>query len=81
MTVGLQNQDADENFAPMHVPRSSSRVVLGHCFGPGPAPGGTALFCFRDAALPVTVSTFGGPTVNAELDTWELGPLAWLRPV
>jgi hypothetical protein len=26
-------------------------------------------------------STFGGPTVNAELGTWEPGPLAWLRRV
>ena len=55
--------------------------MLGHCFGPYPAPCGSALFCFRFAALRVTVSTFGGPTVNAELGTWEPGPLAWLRRV
>jgi hypothetical protein len=55
--------------------------MLGHCFGPKPAPCGSALFCFRFAALRVTVSTFGGPTVNAELGTWEPGPLAWLRRV
>jgi hypothetical protein len=46
-----------------------------------PAPCGSALFCFRFAALWVTVSTFGGPSVNAELGAWEPGPLAWLRPV
>src|SRR5258708_15838487 len=38
-----------------------------------PAPCGSALFCFGYAALRVTVSTFGGPTVNAELGTWEPG--------
>jgi hypothetical protein len=46
-----------------------ARSLLRAC----PAPGGTALFCFGCAALRVTVSTFGGPTVNAELGAWELG--------
>jgi hypothetical protein len=63
------------------VSNYESRLMLGHCFGPFPAPCGSALFCFRFAALWVTVSTFGGPTVNAELGTWEPGPLAWLRRV
>ena len=58
-----------------------SRFMLGHCFGACPPPGGTALFCFRFAALRVTVSICDGPSVNAELGTWEAGPLAWLRPV
>jgi len=56
-------------------------AMLGHCFGAYATPGGAALFCFDCIALRVTVSTFGGPSVNAELGTWESRPLAWLRPV
>ncbi|MGA2251692.1 hypothetical protein [Terracidiphilus sp.] len=56
-------------------------VMLGHCFGAYATPGGAALFCFDCIALRVTVSTFGGPSVNAELGTWESRPLARLRPV
>jgi hypothetical protein len=33
-----------------------SRLMLGHCFGAYPAPGGSSLFCFGYAALRVTVS-------------------------
>ena len=55
--------------------------MLGHCFGAYATPGGTALFCFDCIALRVTVSTCGGPSVNAELGTWESRPLARLRPV
>ena len=62
-------------------PTIESRFMLGHCFGAYPAPCGSALFCFRFAALRVTVSIFDGPSVNAELGTWEPGPLAWLRRV
>ena len=53
--------------------------MLGHCFGVYPTPGGAALFCFGYAALRVTVSIFDGPSVNAELGTWESDPLARLR--
>jgi hypothetical protein len=56
-------------------------TMLGHCFGAYATPGGAALFCFDCITLRVTVSTFGGPSVNAELGTWESRPLAWLRPV
>lgn len=55
--------------------------MLGHCFGVYPTPGGSALFCFGYAALRVTVSICDGPSVNAELGTWESDPLARLRPV
>jgi len=47
-----------------------------HASGPKPAPGGSALFCFGFAALRVTVSSYAGPSANAELGTWEPGPLA-----
>jgi hypothetical protein len=42
-------------------------------------PAAGSLFCFRCAALQVTVSTFGGPSANAGLRPWESDPLAWLR--
>lgn len=51
-------------------------LYSGSRFGAKPAPGGTALFCFGYAALRVTVSGFAGPSANAELGTWEPGPLA-----
>ena len=47
-----------------------------HASGPNPAPSGSALFYFGYAALRVTVSSFAGPSANAELGTWEPGPLA-----
>jgi hypothetical protein len=62
---------------PFRIP-SSTRV---HASGPKPAPGGSALFCFDFVALRVTVSSFAGPSANAELGTWEPGPLARLRQV
>jgi hypothetical protein len=62
---------------PFRIP-SSTR---GHASGPKPAPGGSALFCFDYVALWVTVSSFAGPSANAELGTWEPGPLARLRQV
>jgi hypothetical protein len=62
---------------PFRIP-SSTR---GHASGPKPAPGGSALFCFDFVALWVTVSSYAGPSANAELGTWEPGPLARLRQV
>lgn len=62
---------------PFRIP-SSTR---GHASGRKPAPGGSALFCFDYVALRVTVSSFAGPSANAELGTWEPGPLARLRQV
>jgi hypothetical protein len=49
------SQSTDENFGPMYVCRYVSRLLLGHCFGANPAPGGTAPLCFGYAALRVMV--------------------------
>ena len=49
------SQSADENFGPVCVCRYVSRLLLGHCFGAIPAPGGTAPLCFGYAALQVMV--------------------------
>ena len=49
------SQSTDENFGPVCVCRYVSRLLLGHCFGAIPAPGGTAPLCFSYAALRVMV--------------------------
>jgi hypothetical protein len=49
------SQSTDENFGSGCVCRYVSRLVLGHCFGAIPAPGGTAPLCFGYAALRVMV--------------------------
>jgi hypothetical protein len=49
------SQSSDENFGPVCVCRYVSRLLLGHCFGAFPAPGGTAPLCFGYAALRVMV--------------------------
>jgi len=69
-------RDVEVDFSPVDVCRSFSRPLPGSRFGAKPAPGGTALFCFGFAALRVTVSSCAGPSANAELGTWEPGPLA-----
>ena len=61
--------------------RLVSRPLLGVTLRGYPAPCGSALFCFDCVALRVTVSSFAGPSANAELGTWEPGPLARLRQV
>ena len=61
--------------------RLVSRPLLGVTLRGYPAPCGSALFCFDYVALRVTVSIRDGPSVNAELGTWEPGPLARLRQV
>lgn len=67
-----------------------SRFCSGTASGTIPAPCGTALFCFGYAALRVTAvpektskprhrtpqKFLQGPSVNAELGTWEPGPCA-----
>jgi hypothetical protein len=50
-----RSQSTDENFVPVRVCRYVSRLLLGHCFGAFPAPGGTAPLCFGFAALWVVV--------------------------
>ena len=47
------SQSTDENFGQVCVCRSVSRLLLGHCFGAIPSPGGTAPLCFGFAALRV----------------------------
>ena len=49
------SQSTDENFGSMCVCRYVSRLLLGHCFGAIPAPGGSAPLCFGFAALRVMV--------------------------
>ena len=49
------SQSTDEDFGPMYVCRYVSHLLLGHCFGANPAPGGTAPLCFGYAALRVMV--------------------------
>lgn len=49
------SQSTHENFDLMCVCRYVSRLLLGHCFGANPAPGGTAPLCFGYAALRVMV--------------------------
>jgi hypothetical protein len=55
VTADFCSQNTDENFGPVCVCRYVSRLLLGHCFGAFPAPGGTAPLCFGYAALRVMV--------------------------
>jgi hypothetical protein len=75
------SQRNDENFGPVCVCRYVSRLLLGHCFGVIPSPGGTAPLCFGFAALRVMVPPERAPSKKARLGAWEPRPLAWLRPV
>ena len=47
------SQSTGENLGSVCVCRYVSRLLLGHCFGATPAPGGTAPLCFGYAALRV----------------------------
>ena len=49
------SQSTDENFGRMCVCRYVSRLLLRHCFGATPSPGGTSPLCFGYAALRVMV--------------------------
>ena len=49
------SQSTGENCGSVGVCRYVSRLLLGHCFGAIPAPGGTAPLCFGYAALRVMV--------------------------
>jgi hypothetical protein len=49
------SQSTGENFGSLCVCRSVSRLLLVHCFGATPAPGGTAPLCFGYAAIRVMV--------------------------
>jgi hypothetical protein len=56
MSVSFIRQNSDGCFGPVSVSRFASRLLLGHSFGAIPAPCGSSLFCFGNAALQVTVS-------------------------
>lgn len=96
MATNLFRQNADENFAPACVCRYVSRLLLGHCFGGYPAPCGTRSSASRSVPLWGPGSSqnkfansgkkhranfFRAPPRKRTFDTWEPGPLAWLRPV
>ena len=49
------SQSTGENFGSVCVCRYVFRLLLVHCFGATPAPGGTAPLCFGYAALRVMV--------------------------
>ena len=96
IAVNVRSQCADENFALERVCRYVSRLLLGHSFGPFPAPGGTRSSASRCAPLRDLGSSqnkfanhgkerlsnfFRAPPRKQTFGTWEPGPLAKLRPV
>jgi hypothetical protein len=40
VSVELHSRSTNEHFSPLGVFRSVSRLLIGHCFGASPAPGG-----------------------------------------
>ena len=96
ITWDFRSQSADDNFALERVCRYVSRLMLGHCFGAFPAPGGTRSSASRCAPLRGFGSSqnkfanhgkvrranfFRAPPRKQTFGTWEPGPLAKLRPV
>ena len=96
IAANFRSQCADENFALERVCRYVSRLLLGHCFGAFPAPGGTRSSASHSAPLRGLGSSlnkfenhgkerranfFRAPPRKQTFGTWEPGPLAWLRPV
>ena len=51
IAANFSSQWADDNFALARVCRYVSRLMLGHCFGAFPAPGGTRSSASRSAPL------------------------------
>ena len=96
IAVNFRSQCADDNFALERVCRFVSRLLLGHCFGAFPAPGGTrssASHCaplwglgssqnkFENHGQERLSNFFRAPPRKQTFGTWEPGPLAKLRPV
>ena len=94
IAVNFRSQCADENFALERVCRYVSRLMLGHCFGAFPAPGGTRSSASHRAPLRGHGSSqnkfakygkerpanfFRAPPRKQTIGTWEPGPLARLR--
>ena len=66
----------EDDFGPEDSSASYPVLCSGSRFGPIRRPAAGSLFCFGFATLRVTVSSFAGPSANAELRPWEPGPLA-----
>ena len=92
----FREPSADENFVLKRVCRLVSRLMLGHCFGAIPAPGGTRSSASHCAPLRGHGSSqnkfvkygkerpanfFRAPPRKQTFGTWEPGPLPWLRHV
>src|SRR5258708_33851813 len=95
IVANFRSQCADESFALACVCRHVSRLLLGHCFGAFPAPGGTrssASHCaplwglgssrnkFEHHGKERLSNFFRAPPRKQTFGTWEPGPLAKLRP-
>jgi hypothetical protein len=89
--VDFREPRADENFVLKGVCRFVSRLVLGHCFGAIPAPGGTRSSASHCAPLRGPGSSqnkfakhskerprnfFRAPPRKQTVGAWEPGPLA-----
>src|SRR6266496_5536590 len=96
ITTGFRGQGADENFALARVCHYVSRLMLGHCFGVFPAPGGARSSASPSAPLRGLGSSrnrfashgkrrprklLSSPSEKADLRPWEPDPLGRLRPV
>ena len=91
----FREPSADENFVLKRVCRLVSRLMLSHCFGAFPAPGGTRSSASRRPSgfrfLPKQIRSKTGterranffrfPPKKQTFGTWEPGPLPWLRHV
>jgi len=81
IAVNFRSQCADELFAPAHVCRYVSRLLLGHSFGAFPAPGGTrssASHCAPLRGLGSSQNKFA-TTAKYAVQT-SFGPLPESRP-
>ena len=93
--LDLWEPNADENLVLKRVCRFVSRLMLGHCFGAIPAPGGTrssASHCaplrgpgssqnkFAKYSKERPANFFRVPPRKQTFGTWEPGPLASFAP-
>jgi hypothetical protein len=78
--VNIRRRGTEDDL--VHLGSSASYPVLcsGSRFGPVLRPAAGSLFCFGFATLRVTVSTFGGHSVNAA-SALGAGASRWLRQV
>jgi hypothetical protein len=93
--LDFREPSADENVVPKRVCRFVSRLMLCHCFGAIPAPGGTRSSASHCAPLRGPGSSqnkfakhgkerpanfFRAPPRKQTFGTWEPGPLASFAP-